>query len=66
MLVGGANLASHMFRAGLVDDLHLFVAPTAVGGGKPALPDGQRLRLGLIDERRFGSGMVFLGYRVTP
>jgi dihydrofolate reductase len=66
VLVGGPGLASHMFRAGLVDELHLFAVPTAVGGGKPALPRGQRLRLELIDERRFARGTVFLGYRVTP
>jgi dihydrofolate reductase len=66
VLVGGPGLASHMFTAGLVDELRLFVAQTAVGGGKPALPHGQRLRLELNDECRFASGMVFLDYRVTP
>ena len=38
--------------------------PVLVGGGKQALPDGVRLRLELLDERRFGSGIVYLRYRV--
>jgi dihydrofolate reductase len=61
--VGGPALAAQAFKAGLVDDLHLFVAPIVVGGGKRSLPDGVRLRLELLDERRFGNGMVHLHYR---
>jgi dihydrofolate reductase len=62
MLIGGAELAAHAIRAGLVDEYHLFVAPAVVGGGKPWLPDGVRLRLELVDERRFGNEMVYLRY----
>jgi dihydrofolate reductase len=64
LIVGGPGLATEAFRAGLVDDVHLFVAPVAVGGGKPALPDDFRLDLELLDERRFGNGMVFLQYHM--
>jgi riboflavin biosynthesis pyrimidine reductase len=42
----------------LVDECHLFLAPMVVGGGNQALPDHLRLRLELLDERRFGNGMV--------
>lgn len=35
LTVGGPNLASHVFRAGLVDECHLFVAPMVVGSGTP-------------------------------
>jgi dihydrofolate reductase len=63
LLVGGPELAAHAFRAGLVDEVHLFLAPVVVGGGTRALPDGVRLDLELLDERRFGNGMVFLRYR---
>ncbi len=62
LAVAGPALAAHAFEAGLVDELHLFVAPIVVGGGKQALPDNVRLRLELLDERRFGSGMVHLRY----
>jgi dihydrofolate reductase len=60
--IGGAELAAEALRAGLVDELHLFLAPVVVGGGTQALPDDLRLELELLDERRFGSGMVYLGY----
>jgi dihydrofolate reductase len=65
LAVAGPALAAHAFAAGLVDELHLFVAPIVVGGGKPALPGNVRLKLELLDERRFGSGMVHLRYRST-
>ena len=61
--VGGPDLAAQAIRAGLVDDLQLFVAPAVVGGGKRSLPDHVRLKLELLDERRFGSGVVYLRYR---
>jgi dihydrofolate reductase len=63
--VGGAALAAEAFRAGLVDELHLFLTPVLVGGGKHALPEGVNLRLELLDERRFRSGTVFLCYCVA-
>jgi dihydrofolate reductase len=62
LLVGGAALAAEAFRAGLVEECHLLLAPILVGGGKDALPRGIRLELELMDERRFGNGMVFLRY----
>jgi dihydrofolate reductase len=62
LLVGGPDLASQAFGAQLVDELHLFVAPIVVGGGKQALPDGVRAELELVDERRFAGGMVHLRY----
>ena len=61
--VGGRDLAADAFRAGLVDELHLFLSPVVVGGGTRALPDDIRLNLELLDERRFGNGMAYLRYR---
>ena len=63
--VGGANLAAHAFGAGLVDECHLFLVPVVVGGGKRSLPEGTRMNLELIDERRFGNGTVHLRYRTV-
>ncbi len=60
--VGGPELAAQAIEAGLVDELHLFLSPIVVGGGKPSLPDGVRLELALISERRFGNGVVHLHY----
>jgi dihydrofolate reductase len=63
MTVGGPNLAAQAIKAGLVDEWHLFVAPVVVGGGKQSIPDNVHVELELVDERRFGNGMVFLRYR---
>ena len=63
--VGGPDLAAQAIRAGLVDELQLFVAPVVVGGGKQSLPDHVRLNLELLDERRFGNGVVHLHYRTS-
>jgi dihydrofolate reductase len=62
--VGGAELAAQALRAGLVDELQLFVVPVLVGGGKKALPDGVRAQLELLDERRFAGGTVYLRYGI--
>ena len=64
--VGGPDLAAQTFEAGLIDELHLFLAPVVVGGGKPSLPDKVRLELELLDERRFANGVVHLHYRTRP
>ena len=63
--VGGPDLAAQALEAGLVDELHLFLAPVVVGGGTRSLPDGVRLDLELLDERRFGNGTVHLHYRTA-
>jgi dihydrofolate reductase len=62
--IGGAELAGHAFRTGLVDECHLFVTPIVVGRGKRALPDNVRIPLKLLGERRFGGGVVHLHYGV--
>ena len=63
--IGGPELAGQALAAGLVDECHLFLAPVLMGGGTRALPDGLRLQMELLDERRFGSGVVHLHYRVA-
>jgi dihydrofolate reductase len=62
--MGGPNLAGQALKVGLVDECRLFVTPIVVGGGKPALPRGGHLNLQLLDEHRFGNGVVYLRYRV--
>jgi dihydrofolate reductase len=63
--VGGPELAAQAIKAGLVDECHLFLAPIVVGGGTHALPDDVLWELELMDERRFGNGVVYLRYRTT-
>ena len=65
LTVAGAELAALAFRAGLIDECHLLLKPIVVGGGKQALPSKDRTRLELLDEGRFGNGVVHLHYRVT-
>src|SRR5262249_876479 len=64
LFVGGANLAAQAFRAGLVHQCHLFIHPVIVGRGKPSLPTDTRMELELLDEQRFGSGVVYVRYRI--
>ncbi len=63
--IGGAQLAGQALKAGLVNECHLFLAPIVIGAGKPALPENVRTPLELLGERRFGSGVVHLHYRVS-
>jgi dihydrofolate reductase len=62
LVIGGPELAGQALRAGLVDEVELFVSPVVVGGGTRALPDSLRLELDLLDLRRFGNGVVHLRY----
>jgi dihydrofolate reductase len=65
VVVGGPELAAQAIKAGLVDEIHLLLAPVVVGGGKKALPEDLRLDLQLLGERRFGNGTVHLHYQTT-
>jgi dihydrofolate reductase len=62
--VAGGDLAGQAISAGLVDELHLFLGPILIGGGKRILPDNVRAQLELLDERRFTNGVVHLHYRI--
>jgi len=62
LTVGGPALAAQAFAAGLVDECQLLLAPIMVGGGTRAFPDKVRVPLRLVDERRFGNGVVSLHY----
>lgn len=64
LTIGGPNLTAQALRAGLVDEIHLIISPIVVGGGKSALPNDIVLKLELLDERRFGNGVVHLHYRI--
>src|SRR5918992_4607847 len=64
--VGGPHLAAQAIKARLVDEYHLFLTPIVVGGGTPSLPKDVRVELDLLDERRFGTGVVYLGYSTKP
>jgi dihydrofolate reductase len=65
LTVGGPDLVAQAIGAGLVDECHFFVTPVVIGGGTPSLPGNVRLNLELLDERRLGSGVVHLHYRMV-
>jgi dihydrofolate reductase len=46
-----------------VDEYHLFITTSVVGGGKRFFPDGVRLDLDLVEERAFDSGLIYARYR---
>ena len=64
LTVGGANLAAHAFDAGLVDECHLFVCPVLARCRQARIPRDGKVQLELLDERRFGNGVVYLRYRI--
>jgi dihydrofolate reductase len=63
--IAGPELAAQALREGLVDEIQLFLSPIIVGAGNPALPEGVKVPLELLDERRFGNSVVHLRYRVA-
>ena len=61
---GSARLARAMLEDGLVDELHLFVFPIALGSGRRLFNDGEpALKLRLGDSETYGNGVVHLDYR---
>lgn len=64
MDVGGPTLAAAFMRLGLIDEYRLFVFPIVLGGGTPYFPPlEQRMKLRLVESRKFGCGVVYLRYR---
>ena len=60
---GGAGFASALIKAGLVDDYHLFINPTAIGDGMPIFKMlDSKLGLKLVNAHAFEVGIVALNY----
>jgi len=62
--IGGASVGGQALAVGLVDEIHLLLAPVLVGAGKRALPADVSAQLRLLDSRRFASGFVHAHYAV--
>lgn len=61
--VSGPTLAAVAWRAGLVDDVEVYLVPVVIGGGLRYWPDGVWVDLELHEEHRFAGGVVRLHYR---
>ncbi|WP_052849602.1 dihydrofolate reductase family protein [Streptomyces avicenniae] len=63
-VTGSITLTRALLRAGLLDELNLFVHPVVLGAGRRLFDaDGDRLPLALAGSTAFGSGVVHLTYR---
>jgi riboflavin biosynthesis pyrimidine reductase len=73
MVEGGGTLIGELLRLGLVDELHLYIAPLIFGGATaPTLADGmgldvaQAVRLRLQDITVEPEGGIIVHYHVRP
>ncbi|MEU9863606.1 dihydrofolate reductase family protein [Streptomyces sp. NPDC047971] len=64
--IGGATLAAEAAALDLIDEYRAMVYPVLVGGGTPFFPRRERrVNLELLENRAFGSEIVYLRYRVV-
>jgi dihydrofolate reductase len=61
--LGGPTLAGSLLH--LIDEIRLYVMPVTLGGGKRFFPPGAQLRLRLLEQHAFPSGVAFLRYEVV-
>lgn len=66
LTIDGATIAAPALLAGLVDEVHRFVVPRAVGAGTPMFPPAWNARLRLAERRSFDKGIEMLRYEVLP
>jgi dihydrofolate reductase len=59
---GGGTLVASLIAAGLIDDLYLFVNPTAIGAGMPVFGPGAYQQVRLVEARGFECGVTALHY----
>lgn len=64
IVYGGGTLVSSLIAEGLIDELYLFVNPTAIGAGMPVFAEGAYQRLSLVEARGFDCGITVL--RLEP
>jgi dihydrofolate reductase len=59
----GGTLVPSLIAEGLLDELHLFVNPTAIGAGLPVFPNvGAHQRFRLVTARPFDCGVTASHY----
>jgi dihydrofolate reductase len=60
IVYGGGTLVRTLIVAELIDELHLFVNPTALGKGMPIFGEFQKMRI--FSSKQFDCGIVVLCY----
>jgi dihydrofolate reductase len=65
VLWGSITLAQDLLRADLIDEIHLQVCPTAIGGGRLLFPERASYKnLKLTDVKSYNTGVVNLHYEL--
>ena len=59
---GSGTLVRALLADGLVDELHLFVYPIALGSGERLLTEGETTKLRLLASETYDNGVVHLAY----
>ena len=62
IVYGGGTLVSALIAEGLLDELHLFVNPTAIGSGMPVFGRDARQQLRLVTAQPFDCGITALHF----
>jgi dihydrofolate reductase len=63
--VGGATLATQLLKAGLIDELLLFIHPAILGSGRSLFDDNDTpIELDLLEHRTFGNGVAMHRYAI--
>lgn len=66
IVVGGADLATQLLDAKLIDELVLYTHPAVLGGGRPLFDAiAAPVECELIEQRAFGSGVVLSRYQLA-
>jgi dihydrofolate reductase len=63
VLWGSISLAQSLIKENLIDEYHIQLCPTVVGGGRPLFANDIYIKLDLFETRRYETGVVFLKYR---
>ena len=63
---GSGRLVRALLAEGLVDELHLFVYPVALGSGEKFWDGSGEVRLALLEQETYANGVVHLSYGPAP